>query len=56
MTKSMTIHATNEIFVIDLAVFCAVNIFDMRIDIQIDDSIIIEIDANNSNLTNAELK
>jgi hypothetical protein len=56
MTKSMTIHATKEIFVIDLAVFCAVNIFDMRIDIPIDASIIIEIAANNSNLTNEELK
>ena len=34
MTKSMTTHATNEIFVIDLAVFCAANIFDIRIDIE----------------------
>ena len=47
---------TKEIFVTDLAEFCAANIFEMRIDIPIDDNIIRETEANNSNLTNEELK
>ena len=56
MTKSTIMHTIKEIFVIDLAEFCAANNFEMRIDIPSDDSIIREIEANTSNLTNEELR
>jgi hypothetical protein len=35
---------------------CTFRIFDIKIDTPIDASIIIEIEPNTSNLTNAELK
>ena len=52
-----TIIARKEILVTALVGLCpAFSIFDIRIDIHIDYSIIIEIEPNISNLTNAELK
>ena len=52
-----TIIARKEILVTTLVGLCpSFSIFYIRIDIPIDDSIIIEIEPNTSNLTNAELK
>jgi len=56
MTKSIIMTTIKEIFVTDLAEFCVTNNFEMRIDIPSDDSIMREMEANNSNLTNEELK
>ena len=51
------IIARKEILVTALVGLCApLRIFDIRIDMPIDDSIITEIAPNTSNLTNAELK
>ena len=51
------IIARKEILVIALVGLCApFRIFDIRIDMPIDDNIITEIEPNTSNLTNAELK
>ena len=35
---------------------CTLRIFDIKIDMPMDESIIIDIEPNTSNLTNAELK
>ena len=52
-----TIIARKEILVTTLVGLCpSFSIFDIRIDIPIDDNIITEIEPNTSNLTNAELK
>ena len=52
-----TIIARKEILVTTLAGLCpSFRIFDIRIDMPIDDNIITEIEPNISNLTNAELK
>ena len=52
-----TIIARKEILVTALVGLCpSFSIFDIRIDIPIDDNIITEIEPNTSNLTNAELK
>jgi hypothetical protein len=52
-----TIIARKEILVTALVGLCPTfRIFDIRIDMPIDDSIITEIEPNTSNLTNAELK
>ena len=48
--------ARQEILVIALLDLCSVfSIFDTRIDMPMDDNIIIEIEPNTSNLTYAEL-
>ena len=55
--SSAAITARKEILVMTLVCLCsAFRIFDIRIDMPIDDSIITEIAPNTSNLTNAELK
>ena len=52
-----TIIARKEILVTTLVGLCSpFRIFDIRIDMPIDDNIITEIAPNTSNLTNEELK
>ena len=51
------IIARKEILVTTLGDLCfRFRIFDIKIDMPIDDNIITEIEPNTSNLTNAELK
>ena len=49
--------ARKEILITKFLELCFVSsIFDIRMDIPIDDNMITEIEPNTSNLTNAELK
>jgi len=53
--NKIAIPARKEILITVLVGFCC-RILDIKIDIPMDPSIIIDIEPNTSNLTNAELK